>query len=166
MAAFAISSGNLNLMSSSIRILKTVDLPAENFKKDQLIFKEGDVGETFFIVRRGAVAIVKDFGKPNAVKIATVKAGQVLGELSIFDHQFRSATAVALSDVDVTRVPGRSLTFQLEQCPGWFRAVILDLVERLRLANTQLVQLGRTNPQAHSSLKETATSETDSDPKE
>jgi CRP-like cAMP-binding protein len=144
-------------MSSTIRILKTVDMPEESFSKGKVIFREGDAGDTFFIVRRGAVGVYKNFGKSNQIELARVLAGGVLGELSAMDSRARSATAVATEETILTRVNAQSLKYQLDQCPSWFKAVVLDIVERLRLAGERLASSGIENPTTHSSGKATGT---------
>ena len=119
-------------MTSGRRIIKDVNFPEESFAKGAVIFGEGDPGDAFFIVRRGSVGVFKAYGKPDQVQIATLEPGRVLGEISVIDQGPRSATAVALEPTDVTRIRANNLTYQLAQCPAWFRAIILDLVERIR----------------------------------
>ena len=144
-------------MTSGFRIIKGVDFPEESFAQNAVVFREGDPGDAFFIVRRGKVAIFKYYGTEKQVQIATVDAGRVLGELSVIDRGPRSATAVALEATDVTRIRANNLTYQLDHCPGWFRAIITDLVERLRQSGELLAQRGMT--QAQSSFLKVPTEE-------
>ena len=144
-------------MSTTIRILKTVDMPEATLAKGTVIFHEGAPGDTFFIIRRGRATVYKNYGKTDQIEIATVEAGRVLGELSAMDSRARSATAVAVEDTTVTQVNAQSLKYPLDQCPPWFRAIILDIVERVRVSNERLAKSGIEVPGQHSSLKVTST---------
>jgi CRP-like cAMP-binding protein len=103
-----------------------------------VIFKEGSASNCFYIVKAGEIDVFKNHGKPNQVQLASIPAGRVLGEIACLDNGPRTATAVAKSEVRVIRVSADTLKWQLQQCPPWFAAVILDIVERLRATNEML----------------------------
>lgn len=140
-------------------IIKSVDCPNQTFKSGELLFEEGSESSCFYIIRKGSVAVYKNFKKPNQLKLATVNEGSVLGEISGLDGLPRSAAAVADGPVEVAMVSSKVLKYQLEQCPGWFRAVILDLVERLRATDELLTTHGLSNANSVSSQKATAGAE-------
>lgn len=58
-----------------------------------LLFDEGSQGGSMGIVAKGAIDIYK-----KDQRIATLSAGRTYGEMSLIDHQPRSATAVAKTD--------------------------------------------------------------------
>lgn len=57
-----------------------------------VLFNEGDVGDRLYIVVSGNVQILRG-EKGNEAHIATLKENDVLGELSLFDAETRTATA-------------------------------------------------------------------------
>ena len=63
-----------------------------------VVFKEGDAGTGFFIIRSGAVRIIDD---PEGHELAVLKTGQFFGEVSLMTHQPRNATAVAATDTEL-----------------------------------------------------------------
>ena len=146
-------------MSNTIRILKTIEMPEQDFDTGMIVFREGDPGDSFYIVRRGSVTVYKNYGKSDQLELAVVTAGRVLGELSAMDSRARSATAVATETSILTCVNAQSLKYQLDQCPPWFRAIVLDVVERLRVSGERLSKSGIAPPAEHSSLKEFAKEE-------
>jgi len=113
-------------------IIKAVEIPNTDFVPGTVLFKEGDPGDGFFIVRAGEVDIIKGHGTPDARTIATVHAGQVVGEISALDHGPRTATAVVKSQCILSPVPTRAIDFQMGELPKWFQIVIRDLVDRMR----------------------------------
>ncbi len=71
-------------------------LVTETFLKDEELIKEGDEGEKVFIITGGVVLIYKG-EKPSQTTLATLKAGDIFGEMSLVSHKPCNATAVALS---------------------------------------------------------------------
>lgn len=61
------------------------------YKKDDQIFNKGDAGDVAFIVMRGQVDILLESG---GMPIASLKNGQILGELAFLDGSTRNAMAV------------------------------------------------------------------------
>jgi len=136
------------------KIIKSVDIPATELKSGDVLFQEGTAGDAFGIVKKGTVTIYKNYGKPNQIELATLSEGKVVGELSALDGQPRTATAVASTDATIVKIPSNSLKYQLEQCPQWFQAIILDLVGRLRTSSEVLAKSGLTDPvSGHSDSK-------------
>ena len=75
--------------------------------------------------------------------VATVGAGEVLGEISFVDRRPPTATVTALEDADVLAIPKTTLSDKLLEDPGFasrfYRAIAVFLAHRLR---TTLLQLG------------------------
>ena len=66
----------------------------------QYICKQGDESAYLCIISRGRVNIVKTDSEGNEKIIASIGPGQPLGELSLFDAEPRSASAVASSPIE------------------------------------------------------------------
>ena len=67
-----------------------------DFKKNEVIADIGEVGEALFFIISGEVALYfEDHGKD--VQIGRLAAGELMGEMSFFDRQARSARIRATS---------------------------------------------------------------------
>ena len=75
-----------------------------NFDPDEYIFEEGDPGDCAYIIESGSVEVSLDKGGRKLV-IATLGAGEVLGEMAIIDNHPRTATARAIERTKVTAIP-------------------------------------------------------------
>lgn len=67
------------------------------YRKGEVVFRQGDPGDFFYVVREGQFACVNDAG----VQLAAVGPGGCFGELALLKRDARAATVVALSDAQV-----------------------------------------------------------------
>ena len=85
-----------------------------------MIFREGDVGDTCYLLRSGAVVLTREHQDGRTVALAELRAGMLFGELAMFRGETRSATAeavepttaVALLAIDVQRLIRRTPTWR------------------------------------------------------
>jgi hypothetical protein len=80
--------------------------PTLAFHAGDSIFKEGDPGESLFIVEEGQVELV---GGAGHQRIALLGAGDVFGELAVLESQPRDFGARAVTEVKVLRVDRAAL---------------------------------------------------------
>jgi len=98
----------------------------KNFKKDDLIVKEGEKAKNFFILVEGKVGIFR-----NNEKIAEFsKSGDIVGEMSFILNKPRTGTLKALSDCSLLTVEG-DLDDIIHQYPDISKKLIKTLAERL-----------------------------------
>lgn len=65
------------------------------FKKGQIIADIGEVGEALYFVVKGEAALVYN-NQGQAVELARVREGELMGEMSFFDREPRSIRLVAM----------------------------------------------------------------------
>lgn len=116
----------------------------KSYKPDQVIFKEGEPPNAIFIIARGAISIRKAQGQ-EYIEVAKVHSGEIIGEMSFFDRLPRSASAVAINDVDVLEISFESMEKIYASMPSYMRAIVASLADRLRKANDTIRQLQQKN---------------------
>jgi hypothetical protein len=114
-------------------------LKRRSFKAGETILREGDIGETAFIIHEGRVEITKDIGG-RQVPLAEVGPGDTLGEMSMIDDMPRSATAVALDDVVCDEIHHDDFYQAIQTDPQTSLLILKSLFERLREANNAVLQ--------------------------
>jgi len=69
----------------------------KEFEENEIIFREGDVGDSVYIVTEGEIAIKRSLDKPGDEEktIAMIEKGNFFGEMALFDKQSRSGSAYA-----------------------------------------------------------------------
>jgi small-conductance mechanosensitive channel/CRP-like cAMP-binding protein len=82
------------------------------FARGEAIVREGEPGDSFYLVERGAVAVVIGAGDGGTRTISRTTAGDYFGEMSLLTGEPRTATVVAEGDVAVLEV-GRAAFEQI-----------------------------------------------------
>jgi signal-transduction protein with cAMP-binding, CBS, and nucleotidyltransferase domain len=66
------------------------------FRRGEVIFHQGDPGDALFIVMNGGIKISLPSDTGDEAILATLRSGDVFGELALLDGAPRSATATAI----------------------------------------------------------------------
>ena len=111
-------------------ILTGNDIEPQFFKAGRIIFREGDEARELFVVKSGQVRI--QIGNRMVTELA---AGSIFGEMALIDSEPRSATAVAVTDVELVPVSEKQFLFLVSQTPFFALKVMRVLAQRLRVTN-------------------------------
>lgn len=101
------------------------------FPEGKTVFFEGDQGNAVFIVEKGSVGIFKDV-EGERVQLATLRAGELFGEMALIDGSPRMASAVALEPCTIARIPREVFESKLEGFDPFLRALVQILIANLR----------------------------------
>jgi CRP-like cAMP-binding protein len=116
---------------------------AKSFKPGEFLFREGDRSECLYIIQKGIVSVRMSRGSAF-VELGRVRAGEVLGELTFFDRQPRSALAMATTTVEALEFHFKDLDPVYTQIPSYMRSIIASLADRLRKADETIRKLQST----------------------
>lgn len=100
-------------------------------KQGEVLFRDGDPGTAAFIVDSGRIGIFK-IVEGEEVDLATLKAGELFGEMAIIDGSKRMANAHALEDTVVIEIPATTVENRLSKIDPFLRALMKILVNNLR----------------------------------
>jgi len=109
--------------------LKTLGRMSEivYFPEGKVIFEEGTTGREFFLIIEGQAAVKK--GKRTLSKVGR---GSYFGELSILDGEPRSATVVAISDMELLVLEQRQFSGAIREVPSLGLKFLTAMAKRLR----------------------------------
>jgi uncharacterized membrane protein len=125
-----------NVPSSQLDPLRGAAV-AQVFGIGAAIFRQGDIPKFFYIVEEGAVDIVLPT-MADDITIASFETGSFFGELSVFDHQPRTATARAAAETKLTCIPLEAIAELLQNHPQAAKQFMTVIIERLRGADEML----------------------------
>jgi CRP-like cAMP-binding protein len=112
------------------------------FGAGQVLFSEGDEGHDVVVLLEGAVKIVSTAPSGKEVILDVMETNELLGELSAIDGEPRSATAVALTRVEVLIIPTREFTTFLEHHGAVATALLRVVATRLRRSSQRQLEFG------------------------
>lgn len=115
------------------------------FEEGEVILREGEAGETAYVIDRGRVEATKDL-EGRSIHLAYVGAGEVFGEMSMIDDRPRSATITAVEHTVVQEVHRERFYEGLQSHPEVALNLLKVLFERLREAQTTILQLQKGDP--------------------
>ena len=104
----------------------------KQFKKNEVIFREGEAGESLFQVKSGTVGIFVEYGTDDVNKLTELKKDQFFGEMAVIEVYPRSATAVALDDVNVVEISSGEVMDYFKNDPDKIIEIMKHLSSRLR----------------------------------
>lgn len=108
------------------------------FHEGDAVFREGEPGDTMYVVVTGQVRIVKK-GTKEPIVLATLQEGAFFGEMAIVGHTERTATALAATDTTVIPIHASELEVLLKQRPELGAKMMRTLVRRLIRTSNQVV---------------------------
>ena len=82
----------------------------------EVIVRQGEVGNSMFVVQAGEVEVLRET-EDGEVRLAILGAGDFFGEMSIFEHEVRSATVRARGKARVLTVDKRTLLKRIKEDP-------------------------------------------------
>lgn len=116
-------------------------LRQRRFRRNEVIFHQGDPGDSLHIVDEGAVKITLPSPDGEEAIIATLREGDFFGELALLDGAPRSATAVALDSTTTLTLPRDAFMELLDQDPGLRDALLAGLAHELRRVTRHVEEL-------------------------
>ncbi|MFP4644898.1 MAG: Crp/Fnr family transcriptional regulator [Spirochaetales bacterium] len=111
-----------------------------SFKPGEVVFSEGDHGQSLFIIQQGNIEISKDMDGRKHV-LSTLTKGEFFGEMAIVTRVKRTATATALDEVQLLAFDREAFQGMIEKNSRIALNVIDKLCRRLQHANTQIRHL-------------------------
>ncbi len=62
------------------------------FDEMEMVFREGEIGDTLFLILEGEVAVIKDCNAEREFELDSIGPGDYFGEMALFGDDRRSAT--------------------------------------------------------------------------
>lgn len=121
------------------------------------IFREGEVGDRFYIVVDGELDVIKRGRSSADTRVAVLGPGDWFGEMSVVDVQPRSASVRAVSAARLLAVSASNLDALYREDLKSYCLIVLNIARglsrRLRVADGLLADMvasvvGRTRPPA------------------
>jgi CRP-like cAMP-binding protein len=111
-----------------------------DYRDGETIFREGDQGDCMYVIQKGSVSIVKET-RDGDVHIATLREGEIFGEMALFERLPRSATAISLGDAHLLTVDKKKFFTSISKDPTLAFRILEAMSSRTRRINTEYSKL-------------------------
>ncbi|MGE5546905.1 MAG: cyclic nucleotide-binding domain-containing protein [Solirubrobacterales bacterium] len=106
-------------------------LDRRSFEAGRVIFAQGERGDAAYVVESGEVGIYREVDG-EVVKLGTLSAGGIFGEMAVIDGTPRMATARAETAVVLVRVPKGVFDQKMAACDPFIRGLITIFLNNIR----------------------------------
>ncbi len=113
-------------------------------RRGDILFKEGDAGDSLFVILRGRVRFLAKHGSDEEHVLSTLGAGDFFGELALLTGEPRSATAQMLRDTELACIGRAAFESALARHPHLMLRLAQLVARRLRNQERRLTSTART----------------------
>jgi HEAT repeat protein len=124
----------------SLELLEAISqiMSEARYLKNEIIFREGDLGRELFLVVDGEIAIIQGYGTDQARELRRQTPATYFGEMAIVADHSRSASAVVLEDSTLLVLDGEYFKELILDRPEISFEIFRVLTERINAAEERL----------------------------
>lgn len=132
--------------------LKLIAYTGETIRFDagEMLFRQGDPGDSAFVILSGEVAVLAD-SPIGPIELARLGQHEIVGEIGILCDVPRTATVKALTPLRTLRIAKECLGEMLDSSPRMALAMLRELAQRLSRTSAELVMLRGETDSEHDS---------------
>ena len=128
-----------DLAERDLEQLAQVAVP-RSYEAGEAVFREGDSGDTCYVVREGSVRVTRRHSDGRVITLAELRAGAIFGELAMFGGETRSASVEALEPTRALAILSGDLRRIIVGHPDIAVKMLEGLANRLREANERIAR--------------------------
>lgn len=107
------------------------------YEKGEVVFRQGDPGDTMFIIQSGAVEVSRS-EKGKEVVLALLERGDFFGEMALLDNDPRSATVKTIQRSRLLPLTRQTILSRVKDNPAVLMQVLTTLSLRIEKTNRML----------------------------
>jgi CRP/FNR family transcriptional regulator len=128
-----------DLSERDLAQLAQVAVP-RTYESGEAVFREGDSGDTCYVVREGSVRVTRRHSDGRVITLAELRPGAIFGELAMFGGETRSASVEALERTRALAILSGDMRRIMLQHPEIAVKMLEGLADRLRGANERIAR--------------------------
>lgn len=127
------------LSEADVSQLAEVAVP-RRWASGEVVFREGDEGDTCYVIRTGAARVTRNHTDGRAITLAELRRGDIFGELAMWGGETRSATVEAVEETTAVALLAGDVRRLLANRPEIAVQLLAELASRLRAANERITR--------------------------
>ncbi len=118
------------------------------YASGEQVVRQGDEGNCMYVVQAGKLEVLREEHDGN-VRVAVMNAGDIFGEMSIFEREVRSATVRALGEARVLTVDKKTFLRRIQEDPPLAFNLVKLMSHRIRRLTEEVASMkAKTSPPA------------------
>jgi signal transduction histidine kinase len=109
--------------------------------RDTVILRQGEISDAVFVIGSGSAEALLSTGDGTQLALATMREGEVFGEMGALERRARSATVRTQEPSIILEVHGPQFRQLMREHPGVELWLLLKMSQRLRSVNERLEEL-------------------------
>lgn len=97
----------------------------------EVICRQGEIGDRMYVIQAGHALVIREVAGTEIV-LTELTAGDIFGEMSLFDRQPRSATVRAKGRAQVLTLDKRTFLRGVHEDPSLAYRILQKMCERIR----------------------------------
>ena len=131
-----LSASKVAIPSELFETFKTK--PAQVFKKNQIIYRQGEIAKSLYYLKSGQVQIFVNSSDGLEKIIITYKKETIFGEASFFDGFPRMSSAKTLVDSDIIMIDKADIMSYFQKNPSLALNLIELLSQKVRMLSNEI----------------------------
>lgn len=119
-------------------------MPMLRAQPGQVLIREGEIGEWMLLLLAGTVDVTKQAPNGEPSRLAVIREGAAIGEMSMLDGEPRYASCTAIDAVEAGVLTRSAIALLIREHPGVGAKLLVKLTQllaqRLRNTSNQLVK--------------------------
>jgi len=114
------------------------------FEDGEIIIHQGEVGDSMFVIQEGEVEIYAE-KDGKEVPLAVRSAGDLIGEMAVFEREVRSASARARGRVRILTLDKKNFLRRINEDPSLALRIVRTMSRRIRELSEEVARLQTRN---------------------
>lgn len=107
------------------------------FSKGEVIFKQGDNGNSFFKILEGSVQVIANYGEADERELTVLNPGEFFGEMAVIEAYPRSNTIVAADNVRAIEITSSELNGLFADDPDMIYEIMKHIGSRIKTLTSE-----------------------------
>lgn len=103
----------------------------------EVICRQGEIGDRMYVIQAGQVTVIRE-ADGTEIFLAELTAGDIFGEMALFDRSPRSATVRAKGPAHILTLDKRTFLRGVHEDPSLAYRILQKMCERIRRLTCQV----------------------------
>ena len=111
-----------------------------DYSDQEVICRQGEQGDRMYVIQSGKARVVRQEGDSQVI-LGDLKAGDLFGEMAIFEKEPRSATVLSIGTSRVLTLDKRAFLRRAHEDPSLMFNLLRRMSQRIRSLDQELAHL-------------------------